>query len=105
MVDVKNETPQVVLLRVGVDAGEGGIQGPLLDEDGTFDYLPIPDTWSRQNKILYGNTLGRHKRFLNEYWTGKKKEFYRTHPIHFDPEFKTFTYGDPTRPKQSLRWL
>jgi hypothetical protein len=32
----------VVLLRVGVDEGAGGIQGPLL-EDGTFEYIPIPD--------------------------------------------------------------
>src|SRR5688572_7290329 len=33
--------PRVVLLRVGVDSGEGGIQGPLLKED-TFEFLPIP---------------------------------------------------------------
>ena len=26
-------------------------------------------------------------------------------PIHFDPEFETFTYGDPTRLKSSLRRL
>jgi len=91
-------------LRVGVDSGEGGIQGPLFDNGG-FDYIPIPDTWSRQREVLYGNTLGRHGRLLCEYWPGKRKEFYRTHPIHFDPEFKTFTYGDPTRPKQSLRFL
>jgi hypothetical protein len=26
-------------------------------------------------------------------------------PVHFDPEFETFTYGDPTRPKSSLRQL
>ena len=25
--------------------------------------------------------------------------------MHFDPEFDTFTYGDPTTPKQSLRYL
>src|SRR5437879_5474130 len=26
-------------------------------------------------------------------------------PVHFDPEFKTFTYGDPTTLKASLRRL
>jgi hypothetical protein len=26
-------------------------------------------------------------------------------PVHFDPEFETFTYGDPTRPKALLRQL
>lgn len=100
----RTERPQVVLLRVGVDSGEGGIQGPLF-ENGGFDYIPIPDGWSRQSKVRYGNTLGRHGRLLCEYWPGRRKELYRTHPIHFDPEFKTFTYGDPTRPKQSLRLL
>ncbi len=98
------DQPRVVLLRVGVDSGEGGIQGPLL-ENGAFDFVPIPDTWNRHNIVLYGNTQGRHGRNLCEYWPGKRKESYRTHPIHFDPEFKTFTYGDPTRPKQSLRFL
>lgn len=29
---------QVVLLRVGIDAGCGGIQGPLL-EKGTFEFM------------------------------------------------------------------
>src|SRR6266700_3464413 len=104
MKPASNNTPHVVLLRVGVDSGEGGIQGPLFD-NGAFDYLPIPDTWNRQNKILYGNTFGRHKRLLCEYWPERKRELYRVQAIHFDPEFETFTYGDPTRPKQSLRFL
>jgi hypothetical protein len=98
------QTPRVVLLRVGVDSGVGGIQGPLLDS-GRFDYIPIPDTLNRQSRMLYGNTRGRHGRFLYEYWSGKRQHFYRTQAIHFDPEFSTFTYGDPTRPKQSLRFL
>jgi hypothetical protein len=33
---------QVVLLRVGIDSGCGGIQGPLF-EDGSFDFVCIPD--------------------------------------------------------------
>jgi hypothetical protein len=32
---------KAVLLRVGVDAGCGGIQGPLF-EDGSFEFVCIP---------------------------------------------------------------
>jgi hypothetical protein len=102
---VKNRTPQVVLLRVGMDSGVGGIQGPLLDDRGRFDFLPIPDDWNVDNPITYGNTRGRYGRYLAEYWSGRAREKYAIKAIHFDPEFKTFTYGDPTTPKQSLRWL
>lgn len=96
--------PQVVRSRVGVDSGVGGIQGPLLPNHA-FDYIPIPDTWNHDNKVTCGSTDGHHGRNLFEYWPGKRKEQYRHKAIHFDPEFKTFTDGDPTRPKQSLKRL
>lgn len=88
-----------------MDSGVGGIQGPLLPRNA-FDYLPIPDNWNPGNKVTYGCTRGRHGRILCDYWpAGRRREKYRGKGIHFDPEFKTFTYGDPTTPKQSLRWL
>lgn len=34
---------KVALLRVGIDSGSGGMDGPLF-ADGTFEYLPIPDS-------------------------------------------------------------
>ena len=34
--------PQVVLLRVGIDYGAGGIQGPLF-ANGSFELVPIYD--------------------------------------------------------------
>lgn len=100
----KNKNPQVVLLRVGVDAGEGGIQGPRF-QDGTFEYLPIPDCRKKNNRVTYGNTKGRHGRLLCDYWPERRREHYRKQAIHCDPEFTTFTYGDPTIPKQSLQEL
>ena len=36
---------QVVLLRVGIDTGSGGILGPLFS-DGSFEYIPIPDCFA-----------------------------------------------------------
>ena len=32
----------VVLLRVGIDTGSGGIHSPLF-QDGSFELVPIPD--------------------------------------------------------------
>src|ERR1017187_21515 len=97
---------QVVLLRVGIDTGSGGIHGPLFS-DGSFEYIPIPDGFRGRgvNKRTYGNTSGRGGRRLVEYFPEARRERVLDQSIHFDPEFETFTYGDPTRPKASLRQL
>ena len=42
------DTSQILLLRVGMDLGFGGL-GPLFP-DGTFEYVPIPDDPSRVSK-------------------------------------------------------
>jgi hypothetical protein len=94
---------QVVLLRVGIDSGRGGIQGPLFD-DGSFEFIPIDDRRGDSSQT-YGNTEGVHHRMLIEYFPDRLKKRLRDQPIHFDPEFRTFTYGDPTLPKRGLRRL
>jgi hypothetical protein len=91
---------QVVLLRVGIDSGRGGIQGPLF-EDGLFEFIPIDDQHG-DSKQTYGNTRGLHGHPLIEYFPDHLKDRLRDQAIHFDPEFETFTYGDPTRPKRGL---
>jgi hypothetical protein len=97
---------QVVLLRVGIDTGSGGIHGPLFS-DRSFEYIPIPDRFEGKgvDKRTYGNTCGKAGRVLVDYFpeTGREKVFDQS--IHFDPEFETFTYGDPTPPKAKLRQL
>jgi hypothetical protein len=96
----------VVLLRVGVDTGSGGIHGPLFS-DGTFEYISIPDRFRSKgvDGRTYGNYRGRHGRALFEYFPESRREQVASQPIHVDPEFATFTYGDPTTPKSSLRRL
>lgn len=91
---------QVVLLRVGIDSGRGGIQGPLF-EDGSFEFIPIDDR-SGDSMQTYGNTKGVHGRMLIEYFPARLKDKLRNQSMHFDPEFRTFTYGDPTLPKRGL---
>ena len=93
---------QVVLLRVGVDSGCGGIQGPLFD-DGTFEFICIPA--GRKDGDTYGSRVGRYGRPWLDFFPESQRLRVAKHCIHDDPEFETFTYGDPTRPKRSLRKL
>jgi hypothetical protein len=55
---------KVALLRVGIDSGCGGTQGPLF-RDGTFEFIPIPDDRMLDCRT-YGNTLGRSDREFSE---------------------------------------
>lgn len=98
---------QVVLLRAGIDTGSGGIHGPLF-KNGSFEYVPIRDEFKGYgiSDQTYGNTEGRYgKRPLLYYFPERLREKRRDTPIHYDPEFETFTYGDPTSPKRGLRKL
>jgi hypothetical protein len=97
---------QVVLLRVGIDTGSGGIVGPVF-KDGSFEYIPIPDNSGGRgiDKRTYGSAHGRHGSKLIEYFPERRREAMHGQSIHVDPEFETFTYGDPTIPKVSLQRL
>jgi len=93
----------VVLLRIGIDTGSGGIHGPLF-ANRTFEYLPIPDGHDIDERT-YGTTAGRHGRNLIEYFPPSMRNRMSDQPMHIDPEFESFTYGDPTTPKAGLRHL
>lgn len=97
---------KVTMLRIGIDAGSGGMQGPLF-HDGSFDYVPIPDRFGGVgvDERTYGNTIGLKGRRLVEYFPKSRRAAMANQPIHFDPEFDTHTYGDPTPPKAGLRHL
>ena len=94
---------QVVLLRVGIDSGCGGIQGPLF-KDGSFDFVCIPDN-KGVSVHTYGNTLGKNSRPHADYFAESRRTVMANQTVHVDPEWETFTYGDPTTPKRSLRNL
>lgn len=94
---------KAVLLRVGIDSGCGGIQGPLL-KDGSFEYICIPDK-KGVSVHKYGTCIGRNGIPHSEYFPAGRRKAIATQHVHFDPEFETFTYGDPTPPKRSLRTL
>jgi hypothetical protein len=94
---------KMAMVRVGIDSGCGGIQGPLF-KDGAFEYIPIPDGFCIDSRT-YGNTRGRQGRCLIDYFPASRRNKMAQQPIHYDPEFETFTYGDPTAPKAGLRYL
>jgi len=94
---------KVVLLRVGIDKGSGGILGPLFS-DGGFEFIPIDEErWPERR--TYGNTRGRSGRAFIEYFPPAKRIQMENVRLHNDPEFENFTYGDPTQPKRGLRRL
>jgi hypothetical protein len=93
----------VVLLRVGIDTGCGGIHSPLF-QDGSFEFLPIPDSRGFDERT-YGNTVGPAGRSLASYFPKRRQARAESDPMHVDPEFQTFTYGDPTPPKRGLARL
>lgn len=89
---------KALLLRVGIDSGCGGTLGPIFP-DGTFEYVPIPESSQHVSpRSLYFRDLpARHGGMLAHYVPAK----YRDAAAHYDPEFETYTYGDPTRNKRA----
>lgn len=94
---------KVALLRVGIDSGCGGMDSPLFS-DGSFEYLPIPDSTGMDERT-YGNQLARDGRPLVEFFPHSRRTAMRNQSMHLDPEFESWTYGDPTSPKAGLRQL
>ena len=100
---------KVVLLRVGIDKIGGGIHSPLF-KDGTYEFVPIPEYYYRNHPFdpsklkTYSTETGRFgKPYIDYFKTeGKDKEQHRDCPIHMDPEFNSFTYGDGNYTKSAL---
>ncbi|OPY86688.1 MAG: hypothetical protein A4E71_01381 [Smithella sp. PtaU1.Bin162] len=89
---------KALLLRVGIDSGCGGTLGPIFP-DSTFEYVPIPESpkYVGPRSVFYRDLPARHYGTLAQYVPAR----YRMAAAHYDPEFETFTYGDPTRNKRA----
>jgi hypothetical protein len=73
--------------------------------DGKFEFIPIPDTTGKDERT-YGNQIARSTGDrLSFFFKPSRQAAMRSQSIHVDPEFSTFTYGDPTSPKAGLRRL
>ncbi len=87
---------RMLLLRVGMDLGYGGLS-PLFP-DGNFEYVPIPDNPKKTSSrtLFFSQITARSGGTIDQFVPVR----YRGGPAHFDPEFESFTYGDPTRNKR-----
>lgn len=53
----------------------------------------------------YGNYTARSGELLSGFFPPSRQAAMRSKSMHLDPEFASFTYGDPTSPKAGLRHL
>ncbi len=86
---------KALLLRVGIDKGYGSCLAPIF-ADGSFEYIPIPEKRYTSENRAYSDLPGRNCASLAEFVPAKLRDSFP----HMDPEFETFTYGDPTRNKR-----
>ncbi len=79
-----------------MDLGYGGL-GPIFP-DGSFEYVPIPEnpTKTCSRSLMFSQIPARSGGFLDQFAPAR----FRRGPAHYDPEFETFTYGDPTKNKR-----
>ncbi len=87
--DGETAARKALLLRVGMDRGAGGAHGPIFD-DGTFEYIPIPESEETLNERTYATLVGSHRLPLAKFLP---RRLARVHP-HVDPDFTSMTYGD-----------
>jgi len=89
---------KAMLLRVGIDKGTDGALAPIFDDE-SFEYIPISegDPHSEEDRT-YANSVGRGGKSLSTYLPERIKH----RKMHFDPEFETSTYGDPTSKRKYL---
>jgi hypothetical protein len=80
---------QVVLLRVGIDSGCGGIQGPLF-QDGSFEFVCIPDK-KGVSIHTYGTVRGKNGTAHVSYFPERRRSLMANQTVHIDPEWETFT--------------
>lgn len=85
----------ILFLRVGIDRGCGGTLSPRFS-NGTFEYVPIPESAEliAGRGVTYSELPARHGGTLDQYSRN-------TGATHYDPEFETFTYGEPNEPKRT----
>jgi len=69
---MKLKPQQIILLRVGIDSGCGGIAGPLFKNDA-FEFIPIP-SYHAQTVKMYGNCKGvkTNKPLIDFFPSGKR---------------------------------
>lgn len=89
---------KAVLLRVGIDKGYGFLS-PVF-QDFSYRYIPIyyknkVELEKNEKRNYYELSREQHNDLINFV-----PEKYRKKIVHYDPEFETNTYGEPSNPKR-----
>lgn len=86
---------KILFLRVGIDRGCGGTLSPLFG-DLSFNYVPIPesDKYISDRSVKYSDIPALDGGNIKQYSNGNEY-------AHYDPEFNTYTYGEPNFPKNN----
>ncbi|WP_369597727.1 hypothetical protein [Bordetella genomosp. 5] len=84
---------KILFLRVGIDRGCGGRLSPL-ESDLSFEYVHIPERAPVHNALRFGDIPSRRGGLLPQ-------AIGLDAPAHHDPEFVTYSYGEPSHPKRS----
>ncbi|MEW6417218.1 MAG: hypothetical protein AB1480_03745 [Nitrospirota bacterium] len=83
---------KIFIVNVGVNASHS-LKSPIF-EDGTFEFIPIPENRVESGKftLTYSDLRSFYnpEESLSKYIPHK----YHSHPVHNDPEFFGSTYGD-----------
>lgn len=95
----------VVLVGVGSDS-EHARPAPQLGVDGSYEYIPIPETWLTTEDRAYGtlpldhqeghaiDVIERIRPFGSDDDWITDPDIIRDYPLHYDPDFEALTYGD-----------
>lgn len=100
----------VVLCGVGLDSTNAN-DVPSLNPDGSFDYIPIPESYLTSETETFGSwrldnrsRLENRDVYASEFIKAIKpvssgnsisdRRIIETHPLHRDPNFDDLTYGD-----------
>ncbi len=96
----------VVLCGVGGDSGNVS-PDPTVDAEGRFEYVPVPEKCDTVETLTYGTLEKRHGDGVladdidwlkpRGDYEGDRPEVVRNHPLHHDPNFEHFTYGEHRR--------
>ncbi len=88
---------RALLLRVGIDKGRssGGCLAPIFS-DATFEYIPIIEGCDSSETRTYSSMKTANGSPVLAFVPATIRD---RHP-HYDPEFESYTYGDPTPNKR-----
>ena len=84
---------KALLLRVGIDKAYGALSPVFNDE--TFIYIPIYNRDIKEKEINEKRTYNDYEDLTDLSLSEYIPQNIWNNIIHLDPEFKTFTYGDP----------